>query len=58
MRLVNKRERLGGEPGGSEPEYRLPPAIAGAILVPIGLFWFGKCPTFKILSSVFFNDGF
>ncbi|RYO83606.1 hypothetical protein DL762_006055 [Monosporascus cannonballus] len=26
--------------GVPEPEFRLPPAIAGAILVPIGLFWF------------------
>ncbi|KAI9835856.1 MAG: hypothetical protein M1819_001754 [Sarea resinae] len=41
LRLVRKREAQGGEPGGSEPEYRLPPAIMGAILVPIGLFWFG-----------------
>jgi len=40
LRLVKKREREGGEPGGSEPEYRLPPAIIGAFLVPIGLFWF------------------
>ncbi|MCJ1305189.1 hypothetical protein MMC08_008003 [Hypocenomyce scalaris] len=41
MRLVQNRERGGGEPGGAEPEFRLPPAIAGGILVPIGLFWFG-----------------
>jgi MFS family permease len=27
--------------GGAEPEHRLPPAIAGAVLVPIGLFMFG-----------------
>ncbi|KAH8677260.1 major facilitator superfamily domain-containing protein [Xylariales sp. PMI_506] len=26
--------------GRSEPEFRLPPAIAGAVLVPVGLFWF------------------
>jgi len=38
MRLVRKREAQGGEPGGSEPEYRLPPTILGAVLVPIGLF--------------------
>lgn len=25
---------------GEEPEYRLPPAILGGILIPIGLFWF------------------
>lgn len=37
-RLVRKREAQGGEPGGSEPEFRLPPTIVGAILVPIGLF--------------------
>ena len=41
VRLVNQRESQGGEPGGAEPEYRLPPAIGGALLVPIGLFWFG-----------------
>lgn len=41
VRLVQQREQDGGEPGGAEPEYRLPPAIAGGILVPIGLFWFG-----------------
>ncbi|KAL9603808.1 MAG: hypothetical protein Q9219_000917 [cf. Caloplaca sp. 3 TL-2023] len=39
VRLVRKREADGGEKGGTEPEYRLPPAIAGGILVPIGLFW-------------------
>ena len=40
QRLVRNREAAGGESGGSEPEYRLPPAIAGAVLVTIGLFWF------------------
>ncbi|OCK73548.1 MFS transporter [Lepidopterella palustris CBS 459.81] len=40
-RLVRQREAQGGEPGGSEPEYRLPPTIFGAFLVPIGLFGFG-----------------
>lgn len=39
VRLIRNRELNGGEKGGAEPEYRLPPAIAGAILVPIGLFW-------------------
>ncbi|KAB8222991.1 major facilitator superfamily domain-containing protein [Aspergillus novoparasiticus] len=37
-RLLNNNKR---EPGRSEPEYRLPPAIVGGILIPIGLFWFG-----------------
>ncbi|KAL8673654.1 MAG: hypothetical protein Q9168_001909 [Polycauliona sp. 1 TL-2023] len=41
LRLIRNRELDGGEKGKTEPEYRLPPAIAGAILVPIGLFWFG-----------------
>ena len=39
LRLLRKKEKEDGVSGGSEPEYRLPPAIAGAILVPIGLFW-------------------
>lgn len=39
LRLLRKKEEEDGESGGSEPEYRLPPAIAGGILVPIGLFW-------------------
>lgn len=40
IRLVENREKNGGEPGGSEPEFRLPPAIAGGPLVPIGLIWY------------------
>lgn len=41
MRLVRQREDAGGEVVGSYPEYRLPPAIAGGIIVPFGLFLFG-----------------
>lgn len=37
-RLVQQREAQGGEPGGSEPEFRLPPTIFGAFLVPVALF--------------------
>ncbi|KAF8857989.1 MFS general substrate transporter [Acephala macrosclerotiorum] len=40
QRLIRQREERTGEIGGSEPEYRLPPAIAGALLVPTGLFMF------------------
>ncbi|OJD31440.1 mfs general substrate transporter [Diplodia corticola] len=40
-RLVQRREAQGGEPGGAEPEYRLPPTVAGAVIVPIALFGFG-----------------
>lgn len=41
VRLIKEREARTGEVGGSEPEYRLPPAIAGAPLVTTGLFMFG-----------------
>lgn len=37
-RLVHERERKGGEPGGSEPEFRLPSTIYGACIVPVALF--------------------
>ncbi|KAJ8112603.1 hypothetical protein OPT61_g5062 [Boeremia exigua] len=40
-RLVRQREAQGGEPGGSEPEFRLPSTILGAWVVPIALFGFG-----------------
>jgi len=40
LRLVREREEATGEVGGSEPEYRLPPAIGGAPLVTIGIFIF------------------
>lgn len=46
-RLVRQREAKGGEPGGSEPEYRLPPTIAGAIIVPIALFGKSHYPQSK-----------
>jgi hypothetical protein len=37
-RLVCQREEQGGEPGGSEPEFRLPSTILGAWVVPVALF--------------------
>lgn len=40
-RLIEQRSKETGVEGASEPEYRLPPAILGSVLVPIGLFWFG-----------------
>ncbi|OBT66962.1 hypothetical protein VE03_04212 [Pseudogymnoascus sp. 23342-1-I1] len=36
-RLIKQNEN----DGGAEPEHRLPPAIAGSVLVPIGIFMFG-----------------
>ena len=41
MRLIRRREKATGEPDVSEPEYRLPSVMIGAVLIPIGLFWFG-----------------
>ncbi|KAK1546498.1 fluconazole resistance protein [Colletotrichum paranaense] len=38
-RLVLKLSLTNG--GQFQPEYRLPPMLMGAILVPIGLFWYG-----------------
>ncbi|KAL7951834.1 major facilitator superfamily domain-containing protein [Trichoderma barbatum] len=40
-RLMAKLEQETGVPGSSEPEFRLPPAIVGSVLVPIGIFMFG-----------------
>jgi len=37
-RLVRRHEEQGGEPGGSEPEFRLPSTMFGAFLVPVALF--------------------
>lgn len=40
-RRLDEYEKQTGRPGASEPEFRLPPSILGAVLVVIGLFWFG-----------------
>ncbi|KKZ63629.1 hypothetical protein EMCG_02070 [[Emmonsia] crescens] len=62
-RLVRQREANGGEPGGSEPEYRLPPAVASSILLPVGIFWFGWTSyrsvhwIVPIIGSGFFSAG-
>ncbi len=53
VRLIKQREEATGEVGGSEPEYRLPPAIAGALLVPVGLFMFAvSLPRFCLSPMV------
>lgn len=39
-RLLARHEERIGSPG-SDPGYRLPPTIAGTVLVTIGLLWFG-----------------
>jgi hypothetical protein len=38
--LMEKHDRETGVENISEPEFRLPPAILGSLLVPIGLFMF------------------
>lgn len=48
--LVSQREKATGEVGVSEPEFRLPPTIFGAILVPLGLFGFGWT-TYSFVSA-------
>lgn len=59
----NYRRLVAANNGASEPEFRLPPAMAGAVLVPIGLFWFAwtTVPSVHwivpIIASVFFGMG-
>ncbi|PBP27685.1 MFS general substrate transporter [Diplocarpon rosae] len=52
-RLIRQREEQTGEMGGSEPEYRLPPSIMGAVLVPCGLFVFAWTTTLLVFSGIF-----
>ncbi|KAK5995199.1 Efflux pump atB [Cladobotryum mycophilum] len=40
-KLIAKLSEETGVPGSSQPEFRLPPAILGAVLVPVGIFMFG-----------------
>lgn len=40
-RLVHKKERETGIQGASEPEFRLPAAMVGSLIVPVGMFIFG-----------------
>ncbi|KAI9736545.1 MAG: hypothetical protein M1818_006056 [Claussenomyces sp. TS43310] len=60
VRLVEKAAKAGT---GPEPEYRLPPAILGAVLSPIGLFFFGwtsyaRLPwVLPIIGTGFFGMG-
>lgn len=63
IRLVKNGEREGGELGSTEPEYRLPPAILGGVLVPVGIFLFGWTTysdvhwIVPIIGSVLFGIG-
>lgn len=59
----NYRRLVAKNGGVSEPEFRLPPAMAGAVFVPIGLFWFAWTTVqsvhwiVPIIASVFFGIG-
>jgi hypothetical protein len=59
----NLRLKLVAKAGKTEPEFRLPATIAGAMLAPVGLFWFAWT-TYKsvhwivpIIGSGFFGAG-
>jgi hypothetical protein len=62
-RLVRKYHDAGADEGATEPEFRLPPAIVGGIIVPFSLFWFGwtTSPSIHwivpIMASGFFGMG-
>jgi len=62
-RLLARHEKENGVKGGSEPEFRLPPAIGGSPFVVIGLFWFGWTTyssvhwIVPIIGSAFFGAG-
>lgn len=59
----NYRRLVANNNGVSEPEFRLPPAMAGAVLVPVGIFWFAWTTVesvhwiIPIIGSVFFGTG-
>jgi hypothetical protein len=66
LRLItnaNKNLKEGDVQPKPDPELRLPPAILGGVLVPIGLFWFGWTTyssvhwIVPIIGSVFFSAG-
>jgi hypothetical protein len=41
LHLIEKSKKAGFGDTEAEPEFRLPQVMAGAVLVPVGLFWFG-----------------
>ncbi|KKF94757.1 putative drug/proton antiporter YHK8 [Ceratocystis platani] len=62
-RLVAQAERDTGIPGRSEPEFRLPSLVLGAVMVPVGLFWFAWTSyssvhwIVPIIGTAFFGGG-
>ena len=65
LKLVQRLEETTGDPNVKpEPEFRLPPAMYGGFLCPIGLFWFGWTTyssvhwIVPIIGSAVFSTGF
>jgi MFS family permease len=60
MRLVKKHEEDHGEKGGSEPEFRLPPAVVGAPIAVVGLFGFAWTTYASVhwMVPIFFSSFF
>lgn len=62
-RLVARHREETGKDNTSEPEYQLPPAMVGGVLIPVGLFWFAWTIqatihwVVPILGSSFFGFG-
>ncbi|CAG9992133.1 unnamed protein product [Clonostachys byssicola] len=62
-RLVARHREETGKDDTSEPEYQLPPAMVGGVLIPVGLFWFAWTIQgtihwiVPILGSSFFGFG-
>lgn len=62
--LTRKLEEETGVEGASEPEFRLPPVIVGAVLVPVGIFMFGWTTyssvhwIVPIIGSTIFGTGY
>jgi hypothetical protein len=63
VRNANKHLKEGDALPKPDPEFRLPPAILGTVLIPIGLFWFGWTSyrsvhwIVPIIGSAFFGAG-
>ncbi|KAL6917806.1 hypothetical protein FSST1_009301 [Fusarium sambucinum] len=61
--LIRKLSTETGVQGNSQPEFRLPPAIVGALIVPVGIFMFGwSCYPWihwivPIIGSAIFRSG-
>ena len=64
MGLIRKMKETHGAEYKPEPELRLPPAMVGAVLVTVSLFWFAWTTyasvhwIVPIIATVFFSTGY